>query len=98
VTIDAGNHGAHYPDGIAIDLLEVRHFPYRSPEQFVRKARNGAAAYAQTDLPFSTGQHWREYGRLIEEGGDEAGEAWFREHFWVYNPQQDPSLVYDPVS
>jgi glycosyltransferase involved in cell wall biosynthesis len=97
VTIEQGNHGAHYPSGIAHDLLEVHHFPYRSPEQFVRKARNGAAAYAATDLPRGVGQHWREYGELLERGGSEAGEAWFRQHFWVEDPEADPDLIFDPV-
>lgn len=97
VTIAAGNHGAHYPAGVEHGLLEVRHFPYRSPEQFVQKAKNGAAAYAATDLPRSTGQHWREYGELIAEGGDEAGHAWFRKHFWSADPERDPNLILDPA-
>lgn len=47
--------------------LTVRHFPYRSEEQMIRKARNGAAAYAATDLPASTGDHWRRLGLLTDE-------------------------------
>lgn len=97
VTIAAGNHGAHYPAGIADGLLEVRHFPYRSPEQFVRKARNGAAAYAATDLPRSTGQHWREYGEMIAEQGEEAGHDWFRRYFWSADPKRDRNLIFDPA-
>lgn len=96
-TIAAGNHSAHYASGVTHGLLEVRHFPYRSPEQFVRKARNGAAAYAATDLPRTTGQHWREYGELIDAEGDEAGEAWFRRHFWSADPEHDPELIFDPA-
>ncbi len=96
VTIAAGNHGAHYPSGIEHGLLQVRHFPYRSPEQFVQKAKNGAAAYAATNLPRSTGQHWREYGEMIAEHGDEAGHAWFRKHFWAPDPEADPNLIFDP--
>lgn len=97
VTIAAGNHTAHYPSGVVHGLLEVRHFPYRTPEQFVHKARNGAAAYAATDLPRDTGLHWREYGELIEAEGEEAGHAWFRKHFWSPDPERDPSLVHDPA-
>lgn len=96
VTIAAGNHGAHYPGGVESGLLEIRHFPYRSPEQFIRKVRNGAAAYKATDLPYGTGQHWREYGENLEENGPEALEAWFRQHFYITRPETDRHLVNDP--
>ena len=36
--------------------------PLPLAEQMIRKARNGAAAYAATDLPEDVGAHWREYG------------------------------------
>jgi hypothetical protein len=71
--------------------LEVRHYPYRSPEQMIRKARNGAAAYAATDLPETVGQHWRDYGRLTDE---QIGEV-FRRYFWSADPEAD-GLVHDP--
>jgi glycosyltransferase involved in cell wall biosynthesis len=69
VTIEQGNHGAHYPTGQVDGQLVVRHFPYRSAEQFVRKARNGAQAYAATDLPDDQGKHWRDYGALLDAHG-----------------------------
>ena len=97
LTIHQGNHGADFPGVsqplVAIGLIEVRHFPYRSPEQMVRKARNGAAAYAATDLPEDVGAHWRGYGRLSDE---ELGDV-FRRWFWVANPEADPSLIFDPL-
>ncbi len=96
VTIDQGNHGAHWPTEIVHGLLEVHHFPYRSPEQFLSKVRNGAAAYAATSLPYGTGQHWREYGDLLEREGPEAVEDWFRRHFLVEDPASDPELVLSP--
>ena len=77
--------------------LVVRHFPYRSPSQMAKKVRNGAVAYAATNLPESTGQHWRDYGRLLESGGEEAIAEVFREWFWSADPQNDPTLIYDPV-
>ena len=92
VTIHQGNHGADY--GATIDgLLVVRHFPYRSPAQMISKARNGAAAYAATDLPEHVGQHWRDYGRLTD---DQIGDV-FRNYFWSASPETDPSLIYDPA-
>lgn len=99
LTIEQGNHGAIY-DGcrpITATGLTVRHFPYRSPEQFVRKARNGAEAYAATDLPTNQGAHWRDYGALLEAHGPEALEDVFRTWFWVADPSLDESLIYDPA-
>lgn len=75
--VHAGNHGVDHPGARLAHMLTVEHYPYRSPEQFLRKVRNGSAAYAATDLPRSTGQHWREYGDLLAEHG----AAGVREHY-----------------
>ncbi len=96
VTIEQGNHGAHYPSGVAHGLLEVHHFPYRSEDQFLSKVRNGAAAYKATDLPEGTGAHWRQYGQLLDREGPEAVKAWFREHFVSDDPENDPDLILSP--
>ncbi len=53
-----GNHGVSRR-GRRTRGLEIRHFPYRSEEQFVRKVRQGGAALAATDLEAETGRHWR---------------------------------------
>ena len=96
VTIHQGNHGADY--GPTQDnLLVVRHFPYRSVEQFVSKVRNGAAAYAATDLPEDVGAHWRQYGALLDARGPDAIADVFRAWFWTAAPDQDPSLIFDPA-
>lgn len=99
LTIEQGNHGARYDGGATVlaGQLVVRHFPYRSAEQFVRKARNGAQAYAATDLPPDVGAHWRQYGAIAEAHGDEACADIFRQWFWVAEPQHDPGLIYDPA-
>lgn len=99
LTINQGNHSAAYsaPHFEIGGFLEVRHFPYRSAEQFARKAMNGAEAYAATDLPAELGRHWREYGRLAETGGVEALHDVFRRWFWVPDPHTDPNLVEDPA-
>lgn len=91
VTIHQGNHGADYGDRVD-GLLVVRHFPYRSAEQMIRKARNGGAAYAATDLPEDQGKHWRDYNRLSDEQLADV----FREFFWARRPERDPSLIFDP--
>lgn len=96
--IDQGNHGASLRGGrIAANVrLEVRHFPYRSAAQMVRKARNGAAAYAASDLPAHVGAHWRSYGELLERDGPEAIHDVFRTYFWHLSPA-DAGLIPDPA-
>lgn len=100
LVVQQGNHGAWFdhtdlPPTIS-NVLTVRHFPYRSVEQFISKARNGAAAYAATDLPDDVGKHWRDYGRLLEAHGPDALGDVFREHFWCADPTAANELVYDP--
>lgn len=98
VTISQGNHGAAYPTQSPLDgQFVIRHYPNRSVEQLVRKVRNGAAAYAATDLPLDQGQHWREWGQLLEQGGEEAIGDLFREWYWSADPSADPDLIFDPA-
>lgn len=97
--IHQGNHGATIdePHRVAENVLEVRHFPYRSAEQFVRKARNGAAAYRATDLPEHVGAHWRQYGDLLDRYGEEVvKDEVFRRYFWHYAPSE-AGLIRDPA-
>lgn len=95
--IEAGNHSAFVQGGATRHTdIQVRHFPYRSEDQFVRKAINGSQAYAATDLPWSTGQHWREYGVHYQRGGEEALRRIYREHFF-YDLPSAAGLVYDPA-
>lgn len=97
-TIHQGNHGVDLegPTTRISGGLEIRHFPYRSAEQFVKKARNGAAAYAATDLPEHVGAHWRGYGEILHRHGVEALADVFREHFWAMSPV-DKGWVPDPA-
>jgi glycosyltransferase involved in cell wall biosynthesis len=99
--VGMGNHEVWYvdqPDAIGFPTphLEIRHFPYRSEEQFVRKARNGAAAYAATDLDPMYGAHWRGYGALLDSDGEEALRAVFREHFF-YDDPPNQGMALDPA-
>lgn len=85
--IEQGNHGVDLGTPVHIGGgLEVRHFPYRTVEQFTRKAVNGAAAYKATELPEHVGAHWRGYGALLERYGETALHDVFREHFWALSP------------
>lgn len=95
--IEQGNHGVKHPAPTPSPArLEIRHFPYRSPEQMVRKAINGANAYRAADLPKDMGAHWRSYGEIIERHGEEALHDVFRQHFWYLSPV-DAGLIHDPA-
>lgn len=74
--------------------LNIRHFPYRSAKQMVRKAINGGQAYEATDLNESIGAHWRQYWNLIKLHGEGVMEDVFRQHFWYLSPI-DGDLVHD---
>ena len=93
--IHQGNHSAWAPGpGLtARGGLSIRHFPWRSAEQYKGKVRRGAEAYAATDLPETTGEHWRQWG----DRPDEAIEAWFWQWGYSAHPEADDSLIYDPV-
>lgn len=107
LTIHQGNHGCDY-GGVwpaSVPLLVVRHYPYRSAAQFVRKVRNGAEAYQATDLPADAGAHWRQWGAILDRDGEEAVADVFRKWFWRSDPtwpvtidgERQRPLIYDPA-
>lgn len=94
VVIHAGNHSASTSGtGLTSGGLEVRHFSWRSAEQYIHKIRNGQAAYAATNLPEDTGRHWR----MWEEHPDETLADHFRYWFWSVDPHKDSTLMFDPA-
>lgn len=100
VFIHQGNHSFSVENRVpfvhALRGLHIRHFPYRSEQQFTRKAFNGAEAYKLTDLPADQGAHWRMYGQLY----DRAGEAGLREHFrkwFFFGPERMSEMFLDPA-
>lgn len=95
----AGNHGVTGVRGRVQEYSgpRIHHYPYRSVEQFISKARNGSAAYAATDLPRSTGQHWREWGETLREHGEAGLREWYRSAFTFGSAPAAHGLVYDPV-
>lgn len=62
IHIDFGNHFIFNHPGRQAQALNYRHYQYRSFEQLVTKARNGAAAYNATNLHPTYGSHWRQLG------------------------------------
>lgn len=98
LVVEQGNHQARYGANGAARFLSVpglalRHFSWRTPEQYARKIVIGRAAYAATRLPDDVGVHWR----MWEGASEEEIEAHFREWFWSADPETDDSLVYDPA-
>lgn len=91
LTIGQGNHTVSY--GREVDRvrgkLAIRHFPYRSPEQFERKIRNGAAAIKATGFVESVCIHWRTYGAALEADGPQGLERVFYEHHYRQDPRAD---------
>lgn len=94
MVIHAGNHSAWMP-GICLSSpgLSIRHFSWRSAEQYRKKIRNGEAAYKATDLPENIGVHWR----MFENATDEAVMGHFWQWFCSSDPTVDSTLIYDPA-
>lgn len=90
--IGMGNHGADFDGrGLRVNGLALRHFSWRTAEQYVRKIRNGEAAYAATDMPDSIGGHWR----MFAGADDDTIADHFRRWFWRDDPEADDDLLYD---
>lgn len=85
VVIEEGNHGVRHPGRVEAGL-SVRHYQYRSFEQFCRKLRNGRRALEATNLPAYIGAHWRTWGALDDEA--------LREQWDALTGQ---ALVFDPL-
>lgn len=110
LVIGMGNHEASVPGSISSSgampapilpgQLVVRHFSWRGEDQYLRKIRNGVAAYAASGLPDTYGGHWRMWaGRT-----DEDVVSHFREWFYVPDPEArvecddvEARLIYDPA-
>jgi glycosyltransferase involved in cell wall biosynthesis len=96
--IHQGNHSVYLPvPQIKSKCLEIRHFPYRTWEQFKRKAINGAKAYEATNLPEHIGSHWRSYSALISKWGDGVVREQVYEKYFSFFSPVDNGLIYDPA-
>jgi hypothetical protein len=66
--LEMGNHNVlNHPGKRNNDLIGIRHYQYRSFDQFVKKVKNGKKAYEATDLPDFMGSHWRKLGAMDDE-------------------------------
>lgn len=98
--IAQGNHDILDLDRVPVkgDLVPIgiRHFPYRSADHFIQKARIGGAAYAATDLALNQGAHWKRYKRILDDDGPEALEEIFYRDFCFPDPRM-AGMVHDPA-
>lgn len=107
--VEQGNHDATYGTPVKRfdSSLVIRHFPHRSLEHLLKKVRNGARAYAAVGeaLPSTTGLHWRQWGKLLEERGEDSISELFHTWYWRLDPtveidiqgEPQPALIYDPA-
>lgn len=96
LVIKPGNHAAEYGirvHAFTMDGLIVRHFPWRTEDQYVRKIRNGIEAMNATDLDRATCAHWRAWA----DYSDDDIRRHFREWFFEEDPPGQYDLVYDPA-
>lgn len=99
VRLEAGNHSLHRGGDRLMDYeygIEMRHFPYRSAEQFLHGIENGYAALKATGFSRDYGGHWWMYGEHLDKAGPESLKQWWRDHF--YHKRPEDTLTYDPLS
>lgn len=98
LVIEMGNHSANYGGSRTLKVpgLMIRHFTWRSPEQYLRKIVNGMEAYRHTDLPFAYGQHWRMHEGASDEEIVAHFHRWFCRDYDVPVDETD-ELTWDPI-
>ena len=96
--IAQGNHFAHYGNEqvpTVDSILEIRHYQYRSVEQYLKKVINGNSAYlAAPDLPYGFGTHWRVLGDQAEKNKQEAINNYLMNE--TFDSTRIDLAVYDP--
>jgi hypothetical protein len=101
LSVGHGNHSVHYDQehrpAAVNDVLESRHFPYRTPEQFIKRVRHAWPMIRDSGLPETHGAHMWAYGRHLDEFGEEGLRRWFFNGMFFENPAGNPELVYDPL-
>lgn len=66
-SIIQGNHDVIMNGSENSDILYIKHYQYRTFEQFKFKLRNGKVVYDATNLPEGFGGHWRSGGSLSDD-------------------------------
>ena len=65
--IKEGNHEVQHPGTRHMYTNGMNHYQYRSLEQVIRKVRQGTKALEATELPVSTGAHWKNLAAFSDE-------------------------------
>ena len=96
--IHQGNHNANYEFLTHAEPypIEIRHFPYRSAEQMVKKATNGSRGLRNAGTSEDVGGHWHGYADMVHNFGPEALHDWYRKYFYFPQPQFS-DMVRDPA-
>lgn len=100
IQIDHGNHACTYasdssPHSMS-GIIAIRHFPYRTPTQLVKRVEAVWPDLKASGLPESHGNHMRLYGRVLEEHGPEGLFKWFMDGMFFTNPETRDDITYDP--
>jgi len=86
--LEMGNHNVINHKGVRVqDLIGIRHYQYRSFDQFSRKVKNGKKVYDDTTLPTFIGSHWRKLGKMTED-----------EKIIWWNNYISQEVEYDPIN
>lgn len=86
--LEMGNHDVLNHKGTRVEnLIGIRHYQYRSFEQFSKKVKNGKKVYDDTTFPPSMGSHWRNLGSMT----DSEMITWWENYTFQ-------EVEYDPIS
>lgn len=96
--IGHGNHTANYDGPIRTvqDIIEIRHYPYRTPEQFIKRVQGAWPSLRDSGLPESHGAHMWAYGRCLDAHGPDGLVEWFKAGMFFEDPASNPELIFDP--
>jgi hypothetical protein len=101
MVIDEGNHGVKWNNGDQIQgswiPIDMRHFSYRSVEQFEKKVRVAEKAMEATKgYPAGWGVQYRMYADTLRRAGSQALADWF--NLWCKAPTPNPDeIMLDPA-
>jgi hypothetical protein len=84
--VTMGNHDVYHSTNRNYELIAIRHFQYRSFEQFKNKLRNGKMAYDATELDGGVGSHWRIGGSRSDQELKFLWDTFVNQTNLVYDP------------
>lgn len=86
--ITMGNHDVmSHPGKVDNESIGIKHYQYRSFDQFAKKMKNGKRVYDQTSMSPAIGSHWRKMGAWSDQQLSE----------WWENYISQPVKLYDGI-